>query len=80
MSKALTWPNFSGERRTIPGVPSPKDGWGLDVMLPLSDVGMSEDEALAAIEGTELAIVDLPSKKATKAKATATAKEGGEPS
>ena len=41
---------------------------------------MSEDEALAAIEGTELAIVDLPSKKATKAKATATAKEGGEPS
>ena len=26
--KGLTWPNFTGERRTISGVPSPKDGYG----------------------------------------------------
>lgn len=61
--KGLTWPNFTGERRTIPGVPSPKDGYGEGVVLPLSEAGMTEDEAKAAIRGTPLRIVDIPTKK-----------------
>ena len=58
-NKGLTWPNFSGERRQIPGVPSPKDGYGPDVVLPLAEAGMTEDEARAAIKGTPLKIVDI---------------------
>jgi len=62
--KAITWPNFTGERRTISGVPSPKDGYGTGVMLPLSEAGMTEDEARAAIKGTPLKLVDIPKTKA----------------
>jgi hypothetical protein len=66
MSKALTWPNFKGERRTIPGVPSPKDGWGPGVKLPLSEVGMSEAVAAERIKDTPLQLVDLKDAKTTK--------------
>jgi hypothetical protein len=65
-NKGLTWPNFSGERRQIPGVPSPKDGYGPDVVLSLADAGMTEDEAKAAIKGTDLKIVDIKDAKTAK--------------
>ena len=63
MSKGLTWPGFKGERRTLPGVPSPKDGYGPGVVHPLSEAGMTEDEAAAAIENTPLKLVDLKEPK-----------------
>jgi hypothetical protein len=64
--KGLTWPNFAGERRTVPGVPSPKDGYGPGVVLPLTEAGMTEDEATAAIKDTPLKLVDLKEPKTTK--------------
>jgi hypothetical protein len=65
--KGLHWPNFTGERRTVPGVPSPKDGYGPGVVLLLSDIGMTEDEAKAAIKGTPLTLTDVKEPKTTKA-------------
>ena len=64
MAKGLTWPNFSGEARHIPGVPSPVEGYSEGVILPLSEAGMTEDEAKAAIKGTPLKIVDIKTTKA----------------
>ena len=64
--KAITWPKYTGERRHFPGVPSPRDGYGEGVVLPLSETGMSEDEAKAAIKGTPLVLVDLKEAKTTK--------------
>ena len=64
--KGLTWPKYAGERRQIPGVPSPKGGYGPGVEYPLSEAGMTEDEAKAAIKGTPLAIVDPKEPKTAK--------------
>lgn len=64
--KGITWPKYAGERRQIPGVPSPKDGYGPGVVLPLSETGMTEDEAKAAIKGTPLTIVDIKDAKTAK--------------
>lgn len=64
MAKGLTWPNFAGEPQWIPGVPSPKEGYGPGVILPLSEAQMTEDEAKTAIKGTPLKIVDLKTTKA----------------
>ena len=61
--KGLTWPGFSGEARTIPGVPSPAGGYTAGAILPLSDTGMTEDEAKAAIKGTPLKLVDTSKTK-----------------
>ena len=57
--KGLTWPNYKGERRHFPGVPSPKDGFGSGIVFPLSETGLTEDEAAEAIKGTPLKIVYL---------------------
>lgn len=64
--KGITWPKYAGERRQIPDVPSPKDGYGPDVVLSLTDAGMTEDEAKAAIKGTDLKIVDIKEAKTAK--------------
>lgn len=64
--KGITWPKYAGERRHFPGVPSPKDGYGPGVVLPLSEAGMTEDEAKAAIKGTPLALVDIKEAKTAK--------------
>lgn len=64
--KGITWPKYAGERRQIPDVPSPKDGYGPDVVLSLTDAGMTEDEAKAAIKGTDLKIVDIKEPKTAK--------------
>lgn len=72
MSKGLTLPNYAGEPRVIPGVPSPRSGYGPGVVHPLSDAGLTEDQALAIIDAHPnlgLALEDLPAKK-TKAKKT----------
>jgi hypothetical protein len=65
MKKGLTWPNYAGEPRMIPGVPSPAAGYGPGVVLPLSEIGVDEDEAAGLIAGTPLEIVDVKSKKST---------------
>jgi len=63
--KAITWPKYAGERRHFPGVPSPKDGYGPGVEFPLSEAGMTEDEAKAAIKDTPLKLVDIKEAKKT---------------
>jgi hypothetical protein len=57
--KGLTYPGCEGEPRIVPGVPSPRGGYGPGVVLPLSETGLTEDEALKAIRGTGLELVDL---------------------
>ncbi len=64
--KAITWPKYAGERRHFPGVPSPKDGYGPGVEYPLSEAGMTEAEAKAAIRGTPLTLVDIKEPKTAK--------------
>lgn len=58
--KGLTWPGYEGERRQIPGVPTPLGGYGPGVVLPLCESGLSEDEALTRIAGTPLELVEIP--------------------
>jgi hypothetical protein len=72
--KGLTWPNYEGEPRIVPGVPSPRGGYGPGIVLPLSEAGLTEDEAAKVIAGTGLEIVDLPEPEAPKTKT----KKGGD--
>ena len=62
MAKGLTWPKYEGECRHFSGVPSPKGGYGPGVVFPLSEAGITEDEAKAAIAGTPLKLVELKTK------------------
>jgi hypothetical protein len=66
--KGLTWPNYKGEPRHLSGVPSPKDGYGPGVVFPLTEAGMTEDEAKAAIEGSPLKLVEIKETKGGEGK------------
>lgn len=60
MSKGLTWPGYKGEARQFAGVPGV---YGPGIVIPLKAIGMTEQEAREAIQGTPLELVDTTKKK-----------------